>query len=95
MSFGNPLDPDFGQADDIFFGHRALEVFGVGLQPFADGRDHAFPCFLLFNKAVDPVLDEDALERLEMPVFLEFAQLDLEFLFEQVNRTMCRYPKHL
>jgi hypothetical protein len=53
------------------------------LQPLADLLQHAFPGLRLLDPAVDALLDEDAFERIPVPLLLEFAELDLEFALEQ------------
>ncbi len=49
------------------------------LEAFVNGLDDFFPGLALFNVAVDAVLDEDFLERREVPLLLELAPFDFEF----------------
>ena len=45
--------------------------------------DHGFPCFTFFNAVIDAFFDENAFERIEVPFFLQFAEFDFEFEFEE------------
>jgi hypothetical protein len=80
---GDALDADFGEARDVLLGHVAAELFQERLQAAADPRQHAFPGLRFLDEAVDTLLDEDALERVPVPLLLEFAELDLEFALEE------------
>src|SRR5690606_38520102 len=55
--------------------------------------DHRLERRAFFDTPVDAVLDKNSFEREEMPLFLEFAQLDLEREFENIFRVACRPPQ--
>ena len=57
--------------------------FQERLQAFANFLEHALPRLRFLDPPVDPLLDEDALERIPVPLLLEFAQLDLELALQQ------------
>ena len=54
-----------------------------GFRPLADFGEHALPGLRFLDEPVDALLDEDALERIPVPLLLEFAELDLELALEQ------------
>ena len=80
---GDALDADFGEAGDVLLGDLAAELLEEGLQALADFVEHAFPGLGFLDAPVDALLDEDALERIPVPLLLEFAELDLEFALQQ------------
>ena len=57
--------------------------FRKGFRPLADFGEHAFPGLRFLDAPVDALLDEDALERIPVPLLLELAELDLELALEQ------------
>ena len=61
-------------------GDFALEELLVWIEAFIDGGDDAFPGFLLFDAAVDTLLDEDFFEGAEVPLFVEFAELEIDMM---------------
>ena len=63
VKFRYPLDLDLCQPNDIVLHNFPSEQRFVWLQSFIDRRKHRFPCFALFNIAVDSLFDEDLLER--------------------------------
>jgi hypothetical protein len=70
---GDALDADLGQPDDVVVGDRAAELLQEGLQALADLGQDALPGLRLLDPAVDALLDEDALERVPVPLLLELA----------------------
>ena len=61
----------------------AAELLEERLQALANLRQHALPRLRLLDAAVDALLDEDALERVPVPLLLQLAELDLELLLQQ------------
>ena len=84
VELGDALDTDFGEADDVLLGDFTAEETEVGAQPGPDFLDDGFPGFAFLDAAVNALLDEDLLEAGKMPLLLEFAELDLELLTDQV-----------
>ena len=80
---GDALDPDLGQADDVVVPVTAAQLLDEGLQPFADLGQDALPGLGLLDPAVDALLDEDALERVPVPLLLELARADLQLLLQE------------
>ena len=84
---GDALDSDFKQAEDVVLRDLPPEKLLVGLEALVDGRDDPFPSLFLLDVAVDAFLDEDFLKGGEMPLLVQFAQTDFQFLAEQVTGT--------
>ncbi len=80
---GDALDADLGEAHDVLLGHLAAELLEKGFQAAANLGEDAFPGLGFLDEPVDALLDEDALERIPVPLLLEFAELDLEFALEE------------
>ena len=54
-----------------------------GFRPSRISVEDALPGLRFLDLPVDPLLDEDALEGVPVPLLLEFAEPDLELLLEQ------------
>ena len=80
---GDALDADLGEADDVVVGHLAAQLLEERLQAVADFREHALPGLRFLDAPVDALLDENALERIPVPLLFEFAELDLELALEE------------
>ena len=61
----------------------AAELLEEGLQSFANFLEHAFPGLRFLDQPVDALLDENAFERIPVPLLLELAELDLQLPLEQ------------
>jgi hypothetical protein len=85
---GDALDADFGEARDVLVGDLAAEVFEKRLQAPRISSEHALPGLRFLDVPVDALLDENALERIPVPLLLEFAELDLEFLLQEFARAL-------
>ena len=77
---GNTLYLNLSETDDVVAGDLAFEKFFERVEAFVDRFDHGFPGFAFLNIAVDAVLDEDALQRTVVPLVIELAEEDFEFL---------------
>ena len=88
VELGDTLDLDFEQAEDVVLRDFTLKKFLIRLETFVDGCDDGLPGLFLFDAAVDTFLDEDLFEGTEVPLFFEFAELDLEFELEKVTRLL-------
>ena len=67
VELGDALDPDLGQARDILVGDRTDQMLDVRFESGVDGLQDGLPGLALLDVAVDAVLDEDLLQRSEVP----------------------------
>ena len=58
------------------------------LQALANLLEHALPGLRFLDVPIDALLDEDALERIPMPLLLQLAELDLELALQQLLRRL-------
>ena len=72
-----------------------LRSFLNGFKPSSIALMHRLPGLALLDVAVDAVLDEDLLQRAEVPLLLEFAEPDLELQLEQVAGLLRGAPEDL
>jgi len=82
--FGDTLDLYLRQVDDVVVADLAEEEFLEGCQPLVDGLDDRLPGLALLYIAVDPVLDEDLLQRREVPGLFELALAYLQLTPQEV-----------
>ena len=82
--FGNPLNANFRQTNNIVPGHFSLQQFFERIQALVNRLDHRFPSLTFLDVPVDSVLDKNFLKRTEMPLVIELSQQDLELQQEQL-----------
>ena len=91
------LHLDFQQFEYVVLRHLTDHLGVVGRQALVDMLADGIDRWSLFEFLVfiDALLDEDLLQRLEMQLLQEFTLADLEFLTDQVLRTVCRVTQHI
>ena len=77
------FDTDLREADDVFRGHLAAKLIEKGFQATADLAQHTLPSLRLLDVPIDALFDENAFERIPVPLLLQLGELDLQFAFQQ------------
>jgi len=96
VEFRNTHDFDFGQTQNIFFSNRSFQRFDERFQAFVNRRKSRLLWWISsFNQTVNPVLDENAFQRKEMPLFFEFSKLNFKLAFEQLHRAFGGNLQHM
>ena len=88
---------DFEQFQYVVLGHLAYHLWIIRgeslVDMFANGIN--IGCLFKFLILIDALLDEDALQRLEVQLLLQFALTDFQFLTNQVLGAVNRVAQHI
>src|SRR5579872_5396040 len=85
----DPADRFLGQFNDILADDGALQLFPVGFECFGNRLQHFFPVGVsLFEFLIDLLLKKYLFQRGEVPLVLEFSQLDLKLPLKKVLGTV-------
>ena len=91
----DPADADLQEALDVRVGQGAGQLGGEGLEAIHHGGVDGLVRFALLDLLVDALLDEDALQRAEIEVFLQLALAQLQLAFEQGDELVGVRAQHL
>ena len=91
----DPADGDLQEAVDVLVRDVAYQLVPVGLETCADGLLHGFLGPLLLDALVDPLLDEDALQRPCVQLVEQMSALDLELLLGNLEDVVGMVADHI
>ena len=91
----NTDELQLGELLHVLRRHFAPQLFLEGLQPLIDSRIGLFARLAALDELIEPVLDEDALERRGVPRLLQLAEADLQLAAQQVFRMFGRTAQNL